>query len=97
MRAAGPGPGPAARILKMLISREEIEGGDSLSMAIPMGGSHSDSLGLTRSSGDTPGGTPGGTQEAPRRHPGGTQNTSGSRNGLDTKSDTHLSDFKLFS
>ena len=28
MRAAGPGPGPAARILKMFISREGIEGGD---------------------------------------------------------------------
>ena len=60
-QAASPGPGPAARILKMFISREKIEGGEPLSMAIPMGGSHLDSLGLTRSSGDTPGGTPGGT------------------------------------
>ena len=28
MRAAAPGPGPAARILKMFISRENTEGGD---------------------------------------------------------------------
>ena len=30
MRAAGPGPGPAARILKMLISRGGFERGDPL-------------------------------------------------------------------
>ena len=30
MRAAGPGPGPAARILKMFISRGGFEGGDPL-------------------------------------------------------------------
>ena len=30
MRAAGPGPGPAARILKILISRSGFEGGDPL-------------------------------------------------------------------
>ncbi len=33
---------------------------------------------------------PGGTQEAPRRHPGGTQGIQGSRSVLDTKSDTPL-------
>ena len=30
MRAAGPGPGPAARMLKMFISRGGFEGGDLL-------------------------------------------------------------------
>ena len=30
MRAAGPGPGPAARILKMFILRRGFEGGDPL-------------------------------------------------------------------
>ena len=52
--------------MKMFSSREKIEGGDPLSMAIPMGRSHLDSLGLRETPLEAPQESP---QESPRRHP----------------------------